>query len=184
MLYALKTEQETLDLDLACSRCPLLSPFYQAPVVHGLASQTSASQLPGQLSHHRTGWHRARHRGGPGITGRGSTRCHTWSTDLHPWLGLLGVGPTLLHSPGQAASPPRGAEGVTQTHTWKATSRGSVSQQTWPLWTAQEATTPTITEAMQGDAHFLALDPARLCSHSGSLSGHASLARHRSSLSL
>lgn len=31
---------------------------------------------------------------------------------------------------------------------------------------------------------FLALDPARLCSHSGSLSGHAALARHRSSMSL
>lgn len=108
---------------------------------------------------------------GPGITGRRSTRCHTWSIHLHrALLGPHRARPTLLHSPGKAASSPRSAEGVTQTHTWKAISRGSVSQQTWPLWTAQQATTPTIREAMQDDAHVLGLDPAKLCSHPGSVS--------------
>lgn len=69
----MKIEQGTLDLDAASSRCPPLSPFYQAPAVHGLAAQTSASQLPGLLSHLRTGWPRLRQRGVPGTTGRGST---------------------------------------------------------------------------------------------------------------
>lgn len=36
-----ETELRTLDLDTVSSHCPLLSLFYQAPAVHGLAAQAS-----------------------------------------------------------------------------------------------------------------------------------------------
>lgn len=158
----------TLDQDIASSHRPLPS--------HPTRLQLSTASLPRPVPPHSlasspitalAGTEPGTR--GPGITGGGSARCHAWPTDLHqPLLGLHRARPTLLHSPGQAALSPRSAEGVTRTHAWKATSRGSVSQQTWPLWTAQQAATPTIREALQDDAHFLALDLAKLCSHPGS----------------
>lgn len=62
MSCTLETKLRTLDLDTASSHCPLLSPSYQAPAVHSRAAKASASSIPGQLSHHSTGWHRARHK--------------------------------------------------------------------------------------------------------------------------
>lgn len=65
VLCSLETELRTLDLDTALPHCPRLSPFYQVAAVHVLVAQASASQLPGQQSHHSTGWHKTRHREAP-----------------------------------------------------------------------------------------------------------------------
>lgn len=94
VLCAVDMELRTLDLDTTFSHCPLLSPFYQAPAVHGLTAQASASQLPGQQSHHSTGWHRVRHRGAPGSLAEvqpGATPDPPISTD-HCW-GRTGLDP-------------------------------------------------------------------------------------------
>lgn len=69
----------------------------------------------------------------------------------------------------------RGAEGVTQTHAQKATSRGSLSQQPWPLWMAQQATAPTIREATL--TFWLWILPDLVPTLAPSLSGQATLAR-------
>lgn len=79
---ASETEPRTLDLDNASPHCSLLSPPYQAPAStawlpwpvppRSLAS-SPLTELAGTEPCTR----------GPGITDRGSTRCHAWSAGLH-----------------------------------------------------------------------------------------------------
>lgn len=173
----------SLNEDFGLRHClfPLSSsePSYQAPGVHSLAAQVSASSLPGQLPNHSTGTE-------PGTRGPeslakiqpGAVPGPLISID-HYW-GCTGLDPPCCTAQGQAAASPRGAEGVTQTH-WESHKQRVVLSADL----ASELNKPQSPqlEATQDDAHFLALDPAKLCSHLGSaLSGH--VARRRSCLSL
>lgn len=169
MLCALETGLRTSDLDTAVSHCPLLNPFYQAPAVRGLASQASASQLPGQFSHHSTVWHRARHRGAP----RSRAEVQPGTTPGPP-ISTDGWGGTELDPHSCTAS--QGCQrGYINSYLESHKQRVGLSADLASV-DSQQATTPTIREATQNDAHFLALDSARLCSYPGSLSGHTTLA--------
>ena len=186
---ASETELRTLDLDTASSHCPLLSLFYQAPAVHGLAAQASGeprAEPPSSLASSPVTVVAGTEPGTKGTLGPlaevqpGATLAPLISTDCC-W------GPQGYSRP--AAQPrvsclaaqrpsclmPSGAEGVTQTHAQKATSRESLSRQPWPLWMAQQATAPTIREATL--TFWLWILPDLVPTLAPSLSGQATLAR-------
>lgn len=150
------------------------------------------SSLPSSPS--TGGWHRARHKGGPGIAGGCSIRCHAWPTDLHrPLLGWRRARPpchtALGKLPGLSALPlPHLSEvlkGLHKLMLGKPQAEGQ-SLSSLRLWGQLHRPQPPQLERPRRMmlTFWLWILPDFIPTLAPSLGGHATLARHRSSLSL